>query len=358
MSELFETVIKSGSKSKHLQHPWEDESLSYADIRELIGNALRGNLDYSTEKVDGQNLMMTWRRGEFLFARNKTQILNPVSAQDMVNHFAHLPHVQSAFLQTISKLLAELKKVEPYYLQRVFSPGIRYLNFEVIHPESRNVIYYGEQMAVFHSINEYDEYGNEIGRYLQLPAELISNLKNPKLRIIQNKLTLQPVPNVDEQYRLHIGELNRIWKKYGLSMSQSLGDLYIEIDPKISTVTSVKAKETLLRECYKVIDKLFISLGAQVLKNIKNPICGDPDMCLKLIRQELALIRNSVEKTEDPEKIKKINYQQSRIDGSGGMDFLVPMEGIVFSFKGKVFKLTGLFGPINQILGMIRYNRG
>jgi len=46
-----------------------------------------------------------------------------------------------------------------------------------------------------------------------------------------------------------------------------------------------------------------------------------------------------------------------RIEAAGGFKKLVPTEGIVFVYKGKTYKLTGLFAPVNQLLGLTRYSR-
>ena len=46
-----------------------------------------------------------------------------------------------------------------------------------------------------------------------------------------------------------------------------------------------------------------------------------------------------------------------KVQSMGGFKKLVPTEGITFMFNGKIYKLTGLFAPINQILGMLKYAR-
>jgi hypothetical protein len=37
------------------------------------------------------------------------------------------------------------------------------------------------------------------------------------------------------------------------------------------------------------------------------------------------------------------------------VDSIVPSEGIVFKYKGKTYKFTGAFAPINQIAGLINF---
>jgi hypothetical protein len=39
----------------------------------------------------------------------------------------------------------------------------------------------------------------------------------------------------------------------------------------------------------------------------------------------------------------------------GGLDSIVPSEGIVFKYNGKTFKFTGAFAPINQITGLMTF---
>jgi hypothetical protein len=39
----------------------------------------------------------------------------------------------------------------------------------------------------------------------------------------------------------------------------------------------------------------------------------------------------------------------------GGVDKIVPNEGIVFVYKGNTLKLTGAFSPLNQLLGLMYY---
>ena len=43
------------------------------------------------------------------------------------------------------------------------------------------------------------------------------------------------------------------------------------------------------------------------------------------------------------------------IKKAGGFDKIVPSEGIVFDYKSNTYKLTGVFAPINQILGMSKF---
>jgi hypothetical protein len=45
------------------------------------------------------------------------------------------------------------------------------------------------------------------------------------------------------------------------------------------------------------------------------------------------------------------------LNALGGFDKIVPNEGIVFTYKGATYKLTGAFAPLNQILGIFTFSR-
>ena len=54
-------------------------------------------------------------------------------------------------------------------------------------------------------------------------------------------------------------------------------------------------------------------------------------------------------------KLKKLKIQIEKLNAIGGLNAIVPSEGIVFKYKGKIYKFTGAFAPINQILGSIKF---
>ena len=53
--------------------------------------------------------------------------------------------------------------------------------------------------------------------------------------------------------------------------------------------------------------------------------------------------------------MNKLKAQLEKLEAIGGMDAIVPSEGIVFKYKGKTYKFTGAFAPVNQISGLINF---
>ena len=58
-----------------MSHPFDDRDLTFGDLKEMIRRSLAGELNVEkevTEKLDGQNLMFSWKDGE-LVARKKSR---------------------------------------------------------------------------------------------------------------------------------------------------------------------------------------------------------------------------------------------------------------------------------------------
>ena len=62
-----------------------------------------------------------------------------------------------------------------------------------------------------------------------------------------------------------------------------------------------------------------------------------------------------VKKSKDVKKIETLKNQVDKLNKIGGLSSIVPSEGIVFKYKGKTYKFTGAFAPINQILGLLNF---
>jgi hypothetical protein len=50
-----------------------------------------------------------------------------------------------------------------------------------------------------------------------------------------------------------------------------------------------------------------------------------------------------------------LKQQLDKLNTIGGTKAIVPSEGLVFKYKGKTYKFTGAFAPINQITGLIYF---
>ena len=112
------------------------------------------------------------------------------------------------------------------------------------------------------------------------------------------------------------------------------------------------------------VEDIFLKLGVYVLKGLEGLVAINPNDSIMKMKRELArsveLIQTAAKSdnmADDDASLKFLKAQLKRLDKMGGYDAIVPSEGIVFKHKEKLYKLTGAFAPINQIIGYIKFGR-
>ena len=104
-------------------------------------------------------------------------------------------------------------------------------------------------------------------------------------------------------------------------------------------------------------ERLFLELGAEIMKNMTNFLSANPSKSTKIMIKDLNSLINKINSSDDVNVINKLKTQLDRLNSIGGFDAIVPSEGITFVFKKNLYKFTGTFAPINQIMGLFRYTR-
>ena len=92
-----------------------------------------------------------------------------------------------------------------------------------------------------------------------------------------------------------------------------------------------------------------------ILKNASDFLAANPSDEAQRLRAQIQTAGSKIKKTGGVEQIKKVEAELARLDRIGGIESIFPTEGIVFKYKGKIYKLTGTFAAINQLLGIIKY---
>ena len=104
-------------------------------------------------------------------------------------------------------------------------------------------------------------------------------------------------------------------------------------------------------------ENLFLELGADVLKNVSNFVAANPEAEKARLHKQIRSEADKVKKNGDLKQIEKVEKELKRLEGIGGIESIIPTEGLVFKYNGKTFKLTGTFAAINQLMGIIKYGR-
>ena len=105
----------------------------------------------------------------------------------------------------------------------------------------------------------------------------------------------------------------------------------------------------------KPFETLFFEVGAEILKNVQGFMAANPDKSVQSMKKKLDAAIKNVRSGGDLKKLNTLKLQLDKLNAIGGVDSIVPSEGIVFKYKGNTYKFTGAFAPVNQITGLISF---
>lgn len=416
-------LIMEGGAAGHMSHPFDDLDLTFADASSMIEAALSGEVEFAQEKLDGQNLMVTYKDGKVRAARNKGQLKNfaenSITADQLDQMMAGKGAVQIAFVEAMRDMESAINKLDPKQKEEFFQNGKKFVNFEVLYPGTTNVVPYGATQLRLHGFKEYDKDGNVVDEDSQsaiLLQKAIDNVqassqKTYEIRVT-DPITLHKTADYEKQKLELLKQLENIRKTYGLGDQEKMSmyfqawwKAYIEqkakelgyqvpdntlqllinrwgFGDKSTNVKVLKAgidNQDFLnwvdqfdkngvaaqqKEAKRPLENLFLKLGVYVLQNVQQLVALNPNDSMQKMRDELAMsIRTiraaaaSPEMQDDDKSLQFLKRELQRVKDLGGFQAIVPTEGIVFKYNGKLYKLTGAFAPINQIIGYLKFQR-
>jgi hypothetical protein len=415
--------LNEGGAAGHMAHPYEDMDLTFDEAEDMIDATLSGKVDYAQEKLDGQNLMATYKDGEVRIARNKGQLKNAgensLTKTAFEKTMQHLPdNVRNAFLEAHQDLMDAIDKLTPAEKEDIFNNGSNFINLEVLHPSSENVAPYGVTQLRIHNIQQYDEDGNVVGtensQKMQSALDRAQAGNQGTYEIRQTDLvSLKQTKDYEKQKEELTKELNKLRSRYNLRKDDKIGmyfqnwwtdyvknnaktygyDVPADVLQNIVNRWGFGSKEPNLRILKSSIDNseflqwfsetdkgsvvrqqkkiavepledIFLKLGVFVLKSMEGLLAVNPNQSIQKMKTSLAdsidkinaLVKNN-KMSDDDAPMHFLKAQLKRLEKIGGYDAILPTEGVVFKHKGKLYKLTGAFAPINQIIGYIKFAR-
>ena len=403
-----EGMIMEGGAYGHMNHPFDTEmNLTFGDLKTIISNALNGKLEFTREKTDGQALAISYRKDRgIIAARNqghlKNRGLNALDIKGVADKFANRGGLTDAYNFAMRDLESAISKLSNAQRQKIFKDGSKFMNLEVIWPESVNVIPYGQPLLVFHGTMEYGEDGKAIGADTSDAKTLAGMIKQINADV-QSQYTIKgpPVVKLPQSKELSkmqskfFSQVNKLQKQFKLKDSNGVADYHqawwsdfvdkkspstLDNKTKMGLVKRwafydksfrlnnkfIKDKKTLAwanktdkqdhakisKQNIRPFENIFLGVGAEVLSFMSSALTVNPDKALRDIQKQLDKTIKDVNKSGDEKKITKLKMELERLNSIGGRNKIVPNEGIVFTYKGGTYKLTGTFAPLNQILGL------
>ena len=412
---VYGAKLMEGGAAGHMAHPWDDRGLTFNDMKEIVSRALEGRLDIEaavTEKTDGQNIQVTWKNGQIGFARNKGTVINPMSVQEIQDKFGGRGPISDAFGNAAEDLAEAFSRVPQDKLNQIFKNGRVFANMEIIYPATRNVIAYEVAVLQFHNLMEYDEQGNQVETDLTGGATLQGIIRDANAHLQKTFSFIPPqrikigrISNFEDQQAAFFNEIDQLRNRFNLKETDQIAEYHkawwrdvikTQADKmgydipedvlnalinrwaffdKSQSITALKKLITnpeflnwvqefdknefkrYYKQNMEPFETLFLRLGAVALKNAENFLAANPSKTVQTIKQELADLIKELQNNPNPATIAKLELELKRIEKLGGFDAIVPSEGVVFTYGGNTYKLTGAFAAVNQILGVLKYAR-
>jgi hypothetical protein len=111
------------------------------------------------------------------------------------------------------------------------------------------------------------------------------------------------------------------------------------------------------REVYAPLESIFLEIGTEMMKNMSSFLSANPTQAAEDMRKEIDSAIAKIRTNGDETDVEKLEHELSRVAAAGGLESIVPTEGITFLFKGKLYKYTGIFMAIHQIRSMLAYKK-
>ena len=401
-----EGLLTEGGAYGHMSHPFDDRGLTFGDFKEMISIALQGRLDVessATEKTDGQNLFITWS-DQLRAARNSGDIKRGgMDAKSFAAKWKGRGNIEKAFTYAFKDLSKAIGKLSEKQRLKIFNNGSNWMNMEIMYPDSANVIVYDAPRLQFHGVLKYEK-GAPVGTVKDGARILAGMIKQVDASVQKNFkiigphiLKVKPHQDFGEKIPYFTSKLKKLMSKYGMKDNNTFGEYhqawwedYIdknfknlenrirmglvkrwaffdksfrlnakniedqELREKIIEFDKQKHKGT-VQDTMKPFELLFFELGVEVLKNVNNFLTVSPDKAVQNIKKQVSKAISDVRKGGDIKKLNRMGQQLNKLNSIGGWKAVIPSEGLVFVYKGKTYKLTGAFGPINQIAGMMTF---
>lgn len=391
--------IFEGAMSGHMNRPSDLPDLTLKDIRDIILSVFGyGDPVEFTEKLDGTNIQASMNnQGEVIFIRNKGDLNSErggMSVKDMQEKWTDKPGVQKTFVQAGTILENVFKRIGAKF----FNPDDetrKFANCECIVAGKTNIMPYIDDSVDFHNIWVYKRKGDEWVKE-SVTRDGLDVIEKAIQKGDKAQLTPKLIMKANEQSRKiaekWCNEVNKLWKVEGLGEDDTLEAWeharFKKIAPEWMTdedgaifkrwfLMDKSVNMRVLKKTYadhvdelalldkkgykdyvgkvmEPIDKMFIALGTDAINMIQGLTNSVTDEQAKKVKSELISDLNTVidkvNKSDDMELKAKLAVELARL---GDMNTNIhDTEGIVFTWKGRMMKLTSGFGPANQIINL------
>jgi len=399
-----------GGVAGGMAHLYNDPTLTFNDIKKILSAASKGEIQ-GTEKTDGYNIYLGYVNGKARAARNKGDMAK--GGMDFAllaaREFKGGPQVRKVYLDAFRAYQKALDSLSEKELTAIFGEnGEIFYNTEIQGPSASNVVNYDANVLSIHPTG-HKKYNKETNQLELVDASSNLSVLNKAIDGFEEELQGEEfkvrrtaalkLNKLDSDYDLNIA-LNKM-EKAGFTGNMTIEEYlesnileylnqklaYLADNIKQAVVDRILRKEGALGipqitkgmpagEKKKI--SAFIKYGPALIKKYTYPLeDAIHDFSVELLRglQSAYILDNEAQvdnlKKEVADAIRALRaYSGPGSDEAHEILFQqlkklkhhdnvnTAVEGFVFQIGDQVYKFTGNFAPVNQLLGLFRYGRG
>jgi hypothetical protein len=151
----------------HMSHIYDNPSMTFGQIKEIMTKASAGQLENVTEKTDGQNLFVSYnvQDGTVRAARNKSNLkAGGMDADALAEKFGGRGALTDAFVNAFKAFEIAVNQFSDEEKLELFGPDTNiFYNAEVMDPANANVINYDTKTFLIHRAG-HAEFDRETGK--------------------------------------------------------------------------------------------------------------------------------------------------------------------------------------------------
>jgi hypothetical protein len=399
-----------GGVAGHMDHLYDNHDLTFRKMKEIMTAASNAELDVE-EKTDGQNIFLSYSipEGKAKGARNKGNLKSGgLDATGLAQKFAGRGNIEKSFTEGFKAFEDAVEGLSFEEKKRVFGPDTNiWYNAEIMDPGSKNVILYDGKTLKIHDVGHF-VFDRESGEKDVIPEDSLGTLDNAlqrmQKRLENNEYSLARRAVIqlrkldsDQPLRMASSKLDKALSEEGLSDKSTVQDYVISrlmngIDTKLPNMIKqeivkyimklegniglrelkkkvppsdledlnniINSKQMLLKEAILPIEMIIHDFTVEILKGLESSFILDTGKEVERLRNELSKQVNRIIELapDNPKAMEVMQKELNKIKDMGNIT--TPVEGIVFDYDGHTYKFAGNYAPLNQILGMFRYEKG
>jgi nicotinamide mononucleotide adenylyltransferase len=398
-----------GGLGGHMDHIYDNQNLTFDEVMDILNAAVEGDLDVE-EKVDGQNLLISYslEKKSTVAARNLSNIRQGgLDAHGMAEKF--VGHAaEKVFLEGFSAFEAAIESLPERNIVEIFGQDAEiWYNSELMDPDNPNIISYDSKIIKIHDTGHLKM---EKGSRNPEPYDASQNLAvfDSFLESMKKELegksdfglarraaiSLQRMDD-DSAFKKARENIDLALSDVGLSTGATIlqytrkrleagivtdsisddlkdkliqrilrepGYLHLNVikkglnsDQKQELSSLMKQHRMFLKEAIEPIEIAIHNFAVDFLTNISSVFVIDNSGEAKRIRNQLLNAVQAMRENTGPDGLTEdaLSVMNRELKKLGHEDRInTAIEGVSFEYNGHVYKFTGSFAPVNQIIGM------